>query len=45
MLRDLALAAKAACSREDQESLVSTVKELRDLGGLAFKKRSARPGG
>ena len=38
MLRDLALAAKAACSREDQESLVSTVKELRDLGELAFKK-------
>ena len=38
MLRDLALAAKATCSREDQESLVSTVKELRDLGELAFKK-------
>ncbi len=38
MLRDLALAAKAACSREDQESLVPTVKELRDLGEIAFKK-------
>ena len=38
MLRDLALAAKAACSREDQESLVSLVKQLRDLGEIAFKR-------
>ncbi|MBV5318713.1 MAG: hypothetical protein JZU50_13000 [Desulfobulbaceae bacterium] len=38
MLRDLALAAKAACSREDQESLIPIVKELRDLGEIAFKK-------
>lgn len=38
MLRDLALAAKAACSREDQESLVPLVKELRELGEIAFKK-------
>lgn len=38
MLRDLALAAKAACSREDQESLVPLVKNLRDLGEVAFKR-------
>lgn len=38
MLRDLALAAKAACSREDQESLVPMVKQLRDLGETAFKR-------
>lgn len=38
MLRDLALAAKAACSREDQESLVPLVKELRELGEIALKK-------
>lgn len=38
MLRDLALAAKAACSREDQESLIPIVKELRDLGEIAFRK-------
>ena len=38
MLRDLALAAKAACSREDQESLVPLVKDLRDLGEVAFKR-------
>ena len=38
MLRDLALAAKAACSREDQESLVPLVKQLRDLGEIAFKR-------
>ena len=38
MLRDLALAAKAACSREDQESLVPIVKELRNLGEIACKK-------
>jgi chemotaxis protein MotA len=38
MLRDLALAAKAACSKEDQESLVSLVHQLRDLGEVAFKR-------
>lgn len=38
MLRDLALAAKAACSREDQESLVPLVKLLRELGEIACKK-------
>jgi len=38
MLRDLSLAAKAACSREDQESLVPLVKHLRDLGEIAFKR-------
>ena len=38
MLRDLALAAKAACSQEDQESLVPMVKQLRDLGEIAFKR-------
>ncbi|MGI6657645.1 MAG: hypothetical protein ACOX5Z_12675 [Desulfobulbus sp.] len=38
MLRDLSLAAKAACSREDQESLVPLVKQLRDLGEIAFKR-------
>jgi len=38
MLRDLALAAKAACSREDQESLIPVVKQLRDLGEISLKK-------
>lgn len=38
MLRDLALAAKAACSREDQESLVPIVLLLRNLGETAFKR-------
>jgi chemotaxis protein MotA len=38
MLRDLALAAKAACSKEDQESLVPLVQQLRDLGEVAFKR-------
>ncbi|MCL2458647.1 MAG: hypothetical protein FWF31_07335 [Desulfobulbus sp.] len=38
MLRDLALAAKAACSREDQESLVPIIEQLRDLGEIAFKR-------
>jgi flagellar motor component MotA len=30
--------AKAACSKEDQESLVPMVKQLRDLGEIAFKR-------
>ena len=38
MLRDLALAAKAACSREDQESLIPIVKQLRELGDIAVKR-------
>ena len=38
LLRDLALAAKAACSREDQESLVPMVQLLRDLGETACKR-------
>jgi len=38
MLRDLSLAAKAACSKEDQESLVPLVQQLRDLGEVAFKR-------
>lgn len=38
MIRDLSLAAKAACSAEDQESLVPIVMQLRDLGQLAKKK-------
>ena len=38
MLRDLALAAKAACSKEDQESLVATIKILKDLGEKAKKQ-------
>lgn len=38
MLRDLALAAKSACSQEDQESLVSIVRTLKDLGDKAKKR-------
>ena len=38
MIRDLSLAAKAACSAEDQELLVPIVLKLRDLGQLAKKK-------
>lgn len=38
MLRDLALAKKAACSREDQESLVEIIKTLQDLGDKAKKR-------
>ncbi len=38
MLRDLSLAAKAACDKEDQESLVPLVKLLRDLGDVAYKR-------
>ncbi|MDP3479334.1 MAG: hypothetical protein Q8R88_06155 [Desulfoprunum sp.] len=37
MLRDLALATKAACSLEDQESLVPLVFQLRDLAEKATK--------
>jgi chemotaxis protein MotA len=38
MLRDLTLAAKAACSQEDQESLVSIVRVLKDMGDKAKKR-------
>lgn len=38
MLRDLSLAAKAACSKKDQESLVPIIKMLKDLGEKAKKK-------
>lgn len=38
MLRDLALAAKAACSKEDQESLIPLVQQMRTLGEIAFKR-------
>lgn len=38
MLRDLALAAKAACSKEDQESLIPVVLSLKELGEKAKKK-------
>jgi chemotaxis protein MotA len=38
MLRDLALAAKAACSQEDQESLVGIIRALRDLGEKGKKR-------
>lgn len=37
MLRDLSLAAKAACSAEDQQSLVPIVIKLKELGHLAQK--------
>lgn len=37
MIRDLALAAKAACSLEDQLSLVPLVMQLRDLAEKATK--------
>jgi chemotaxis protein MotA len=38
MLRDLALAAKASCSREDQESLVDLVLQLKYLSELVTKQ-------
>lgn len=37
MLRDLALAAKAACSQEDQESLIDIVKQLKELSEVVTK--------
>lgn len=37
MLRDLSLAAKAACSNEDQESLIPIVKQLKELAEVASK--------
>ncbi len=38
MLRDLALAAKAACSKEDQESLIPLIVTLKELGAQAKKR-------
>jgi flagellar motor component MotA len=38
MLRDLALAAKASCSIEDQESLVPIVLQLKKLAELVTKQ-------
>lgn len=37
MLRDLALAAKAACSKEDQESLVPIVANLKRMAEITSK--------
>lgn len=38
MLRDLALAAKAACDQVDQESMVPVIRILTDLGDKAKKR-------
>lgn len=38
MIRDLALAAKASCSCEDQESLVEIVLQLKNLSELVTKQ-------
>lgn len=38
MIRDLALAAKASCSLEDQESLVPVVLQLKQLSELVSKQ-------
>ncbi len=37
MLRDLALAAKASCSKEDQESLIPMVPKLKELSEITNK--------
>jgi chemotaxis protein MotA len=37
MIRDLSLAAKAACSAEDQETLIPIVKQLKELAEVATK--------
>lgn len=37
MIRDLALAAKAACSKEDQESLIPIVENLKKMAELSNK--------
>lgn len=37
MLRDLSLAAKASCSKEDQETLIPIVKQLKELSEVASK--------
>ncbi len=38
MIKDLTLASKAACSKEEQETLVPIVKQLMELGTIAFKR-------
>ncbi len=38
MIRDLALAAKASCSQEDQESLIPLVLQLKKLSELVSKQ-------
>lgn len=38
MIRDLALAAKASCSREDQETLVGLVLQLKTISELVTKQ-------
>lgn len=38
MIRDLALAAKASCSLEDQESLIPLVMQLKQLSELVSKQ-------
>ncbi|AGF76868.1 hypothetical protein UWK_00283 [Desulfocapsa sulfexigens DSM 10523] len=38
MLRDLSLAAKSACSKEDQESLIPLIISLKELGAQAKKR-------
>lgn len=37
MLRDLSLAAKSACSKEDQESLIPIVRQLKELSEVVAK--------
>lgn len=37
MIRDLSLAAKSACSKEDQASLIPIVKKLKELAEVATK--------
>ena len=38
MIRDLALAAKSSCSKEDQETLVEIVLQLKNLSELVTKQ-------
>lgn len=37
MLRDLALAGKAACSKDDQETLIPTVQKIKKMAEIASK--------
>ena len=37
MIRDLSLAAKAACSKEDQESLIPLVQKLKEMAEISGK--------
>ena len=43
MIRDLALAAKASCSKEDQESLVPIVLQLKNISELVSKQGVLAP--